>query len=240
MEKKGEEVIKFGVRAFEFIDNFRITEEKLLLERPTGILIVKKNSNEPITWTELYRIIAKVNEVINATSALIESLAEISKKEISLPSPTILSIKFSSPGVIKNKIDLGVAKILKVLLEKYQFWGLQKERYTTETRGIEIDNETKQLLRTIEVMREAVNFRIEAIESGIDQVLVDSLFYTVIKRALDIDELPSPLFEKNSLERGIINKRLLPAITELVAGDDPSIEVEIKDDDENEENNTRG
>jgi hypothetical protein len=50
-----------------------------------------------------------------------------------------------------------------------------------------------------------------------------------IKDSLNIKELPSPLFDSGSPESGILNEQLIPAAIELVAGDDPDIEVEVKE-----------
>jgi len=50
-----------------------------------------------------------------------------------------------------------------------------------------------------------------------------------LQRALGVRELPEQLFEDGSPEEGILNQRLLPAATDLAAGDDLDFDVEVED-----------
>ena len=114
---------------------------------------------------------------------------------------------------------------MKVALDKAQMWKLEKERAIKENRSKDLENS----LLEIEVLRNAVRFRREAIESGIPQPMANSLFGLVIMKALDIKELPDNLFESGSLESGILNDRLMPAALELEAGDAPNTIVEVQE-----------
>lgn len=225
---------RFGVRAFEFIAKYQIIKKEVAITRPTGIIIVKKFSKGDIFWGELYRILRKIDELMDASKSLLDSIAKIADIDIKLATPVLLSIKFSSPGEIQVKADLGIAEVIKLALQKAQLWKLEKDRYKAENRGKEIDNS----LREIEALRNAVRLRKEAIDSGIAENIADSLFYSTIMKALNVSQLPSPLFERNSLESGILTDRLLPAAAELKAGDDPDIEIEVKENssDESEKN----
>jgi hypothetical protein len=228
---------RFGVRSFEFIANHQISKDKLLLGRATSILIVRKTSETSIDWREFYRIMKKIDELIDASTTLLYSITEIVKRDIIFAPPVILSIKYGSPFGVQLNIDRSVADVVKVPLEKLQFWNLEKERYKMETRKLEIENVIREeelkekklenIMREIEVIRNAIRAGREVIALGISQQVADSLIVSVMN-TLNIKQLPSPLFEPGSLERGILTDRLLPAAAELVAGDDPEIEIKVK------------
>lgn len=220
-----ENQMRFGVRALEFIANYQISEEEIISARPTSLLILQRISEDDIDWRELYRIMTKINQLIDATMDLIFSIGKISNTKVKLVTPTISYIKFGSPGEVQVKIDLGVAETMKVALEKAQMWKLEKERFKKENRSKDLENSLLQ----IEVLRNAVKFRKEAIESGIPPHMANSLFGLTIMKALDIKELPDNLFELGSLESGILNDRLMPAALELEAGDAPNTKVEIQE-----------
>jgi hypothetical protein len=227
---------RFGVRAFEFIANYIISEEETIFARPTGLLVVTKKSEDGITWRELYRIMGKIDELIDSSAALLYSLGEIVKREVLIAPAIISSIQFGSPGGVKIKVDLDVVNITKVVIEKVQYWGLEKKKFKEEIRKQEIDNNRREIETTnfkTDALRNVIKLRKEAIESGIPKQVADSLLPWAMK-ALNIEQLPSPVFEPGSLEYGILKERLLPAAAELVAGDDPDIEVEVKEDSSDE------
>jgi hypothetical protein len=167
----------------------------------------------------------KINQLIDATSDLLDSIANIANRKVKFAPPVISSIKFGSPGDVQVKVDLGAAEVMKIALEKAQLWKLEKERFKSENRG----NDLKNSLLEIEVLRNAVKFRNEALESGLTQDLANSLFGLVIMKALNIEELPPNLFESGSLENGILTERLLPAALELVAGDASNMKVAVQE-----------
>ena len=191
--------------------------------RLTGRLTVKRTSETGLNWSELFRILSKVDELFAATDDLIYSLAELVHKPISLASPMVSSIKLGSPGDVQIKIDFGVAEIIKVVLEKLQFWRSQKRRFTAETRSTELQNANLE----IEHMRNALKLKREAEETGLSREVADAL----VNRALDVigvSEAPKSLFGSTSLEAGILKERLLPPAAELIAGDDPDFEVKVE------------
>ena len=77
----------------------------------------------------------------------------------------------------------------------------------------------------IEVLRNALNLRAEARTQGVKDNAIQALLDEPLKNALQVSELPANLFGDNSLERGILEERILPAAIELTNGDDPSYEV---------------
>lgn len=215
---------RFGIRAFEFIEKYQISKKETPFIRPTSILIVRKASEDGITWREIYRIMGKTNELIDASEVLLYSISKITNIDVKFSSTIILSMHCRSPFGVKLRIDGTIAEVIKVPLEKLQLWSLEKERYKEETRKIELEN----IMREIEIMRNAIRAGKEAIESGISQQMVDSLVMSIM-RGLNIEQPAPPLFEPGSLEKGILAERLLPAAAELIAGDDPDIEVEVKE-----------
>jgi hypothetical protein len=223
-KRRYENHFRFGLRALDFIANYLISKEDII-PRPTSLLIVQRNVGDNIDWEELYRMMTKINQLIEASSDLLDTVARISNRKLKLEKPFISSIKFGSPGDIQVKVDLGAAEVMKIALDKAQLWKLEKERFKLENRGKDIKNS----LLEIELIRNAVKLRKEVIESGISSDVANLLFGCVIKKALDIEELPDSLFESGSLETGILLDRLLPAALELVAGDAPNINVEIQE-----------
>ncbi len=218
-----ESFTRFGIRAIEFIAKFATTGPAPVPTRLTGVLTIKRTSESGLNWSELFRILSKVDELLAATDDLIYSLAELVRKPISLASPVVSSIKLGSPGDVQIKIDFGVAEIIKVVLEKLQFWGSQKRRFKAETRSTELQNANLE----IEHMRNALKLKREADDTGLSREVGDAL----VKRALHVigvSEVPESLFGPTSLEAGILKERLLPPAAELIAGDDPDFEVEVE------------
>ena len=84
----------------------------------------------------------------------------------------------------------------------------------------------------IEVTRNAIHLRREPAEEGIGRELVAELMRGPLQKALGVSELPEKLFEDGSLEEGIVQQRLLPAATDLLAGDDLDFDVQVEEDDE--------
>lgn len=48
-----------------------------------------------------------------------------------------------------------------------------------------------------------------------------------VKRVFNVTQLPPGLFDNGSPERSILSERVIPATTELVAGDDPDFDIEV-------------
>lgn len=150
-----DESTRIGTRAFEFIAKYRIIEEERLPPRRMGLLrIVRKDAGE-LDWANLFRILAKTNELLEATADLLIAIEDYAGLEIYLEKPKVTSMRFGSPGEIQIKVDFGIAEIIKVVAEKLQFWREQKEQFISETEKIKV--ETVNL--AIEAARNAIRLR---------------------------------------------------------------------------------
>lgn len=179
-------------------------------------------------WANLFRVLEKTDELLEAAQDLIITVDEIARTRIHPARPTLRSINFGSPGEAQIKVDFGVAEIIRVVVEKIQFWRDQKRRLRAETQQVEL--EIANL--AIEVARNAIHLRREPAEEGIGRELVAELMRGPLQKALGVSELPEKLFEDGSLEEGIVQQRLLPAATDLLAGDDLDFDVQVEEDDE--------
>ncbi len=221
--KHQDTITRMGLRAIEFVAKYRLVEEDILEFRLKGLLRVSKTPDGELEWREFYRVFAKVDELLDATGSLIYAVADYASTEITLAKPIIHSIRYGSPGETQIKIDFGVADIIRTVIEKIQFWGLEKKKFRQEDRKRELENANLE----IEVVRNAVNLRREILEQGLSEEVASEMM-APMRRVLGIKELPADSFSPESLERGILNDRLLPAATELVAGDDPDIDIEVE------------
>jgi len=114
-----------------------------------------------------------------------------------------------------------------------------KDRYRKEPKRTKKKNkiEEKRQLE-LEYRRNALKPKKETEESAPIPRRLSASLRKQLKDALDLKKLPRNLLGTGSPERGIIKNQLIPAAVELVAGDDPEIEVEVKENssDENENN----
>ncbi len=210
----------FGTRAFEFIAKYRFTEENVNTTRLTGVLQISREQDGILDWAHVYRVIDKTNELLEATDALIRSIDEVLDTKINIARPILMSIKFGSPGELQAKVDFGIADILKVLIEKLQYWSEDKRKYKEENRRRELEN----VNYSIEIARNAVNFRSEALEAGMTDEAIEAIMEPV-RSVFKVKKLPKNLFAMGTLERGVLTERVIPVVAELVAGDDPDFEV---------------
>jgi hypothetical protein len=219
-------LLRIGVRALQFIQTYKISKAEILISRPTGLLTVKKISGTFLSWKELYRILEKINELIGGSSELLNEVAKIIEiKEFKIIQPDVSSISFDSPFDIKINIDVNVAKILNVIF-KWCFLGkARKERYKETTKAIKEENK-KELLE-FEQRRNAINPKKESDEPDIPQDVSDSL-RKELEGVYKIKQLPSDLLAPGSYENGILRNQVFPPAEELIAGDDPEIEVAVK------------
>lgn len=218
---------RMGIRAFEFIAKYRIKEIPPAPRRTRSLRILRRDEGD-LYWANLFRVLEKTDELLKAAEDLVISIDEIVKAGVHPAAPQLSSINFSSPGEAQFKVDLGVAEIIKVLVDKLQFWRDQKRRYRAETDQVELENVNLR----IEIARNAINLRREAEEEGIGGQVIADLLNGPMQRALGVDELPPELFEEGSLEEGIVDQRLLPAGTDLVAGDDLDFDIQVDDEDD--------
>ena len=217
---------RMGVRAFEFIAKYRL-EEAPAAPRQTRVLKVLRMDEGNLYWANLFRVLEKTDELLEAAEDLVISVDEIVRAGVHPAPPTLTSMNFSSPGEAQIKIDLSVAEVIKVVIDKIQFWRDQKRRFRAETEQVELEN----VNLTIEIARNAINLRREADEEGISREVVAELLAGPLQRALGVSELPKELFEEGSLEEGIVDQRLLPAGTDLLAGDDLDFDIRVDEED---------
>ena len=213
---------KLGVRAFEFINNYQLEESEIVVARLTGVIRIYREKEGDIGWGDLFRILNENNKLIDGISTLIYTIDEILYTQIHLASPVLSSIKFGSPGELQTKVDLGIAEILKTLIEKFQFWKLEKKRYIEENRKKELENINYE----IDVIRNAINLRKEAKEAGITDEAIRVLLGALM-RVFNAKKLPEGLFDYGSLERAVLTERVLPPIAEIIAGDDPDFNMSV-------------
>jgi hypothetical protein len=222
-------LLRFGVRALEFIETYRISEPELLVSKSTGLLIVKKPSGKYLSWNELYRVLEKINELIEGSSELLREIAKnAGLKEFRIIQPDLSSISFDSPFDIAINIDIDVVKILIVIFSWCYLDKVRKGRYRETAGGIKNNNKlenNKQLLDS-ELRRNAINPKKESEEPDIPQEVSDSL-QEELKDIYKIKQLPSGLLDPGTYENGILKNQVFPAAVELIAGDDPEIEVTV-------------
>ncbi len=214
--------MKFGVRAFEFIAKYQLEEGETLAARLTGIIKIVREQEGDLDWGDLFRILSETNKLMDAISALIYTIDEVLDTKIHLARPVLSSIKFGSPGELQTKVDLGIAEILKTLIEKFQYWKLDKKRYIEENRRRELEN----INYGVDIVRNAINLRKEAKEAGMSDEAINAIL-DPIKTVFNAKQLPKGLFDDGSLERAVLTERVMPAIAELIAGDDPDFKITV-------------
>jgi hypothetical protein len=213
---------RLGVRAFEFLARNRLSEVEIDSQRLTGLFRITRLKETELEWSHIFRVLEKTDELLEAVTDLIYSFEFLADKEISVARPIISSIHFGSSGDAEIIIDFGIAEILKIIFEKLQFWRQEKQRYVAESRRVELENDNL----FIEAMRNAINLKKEGEEVGLSNDVVNAILEP-IQKILDLPHLPPNLFAPDSLESGIINARILPAATELLAGDDLDFDVDV-------------
>lgn len=223
-------LLRFGVRSLEFIETYRISEPGILVSKPTGLLIVKKLSGKYLSWDELYRVLEKINELIEGSSELLREIAKnAGLKEFNIIQSDLSSISFDSPFDIAINIDIDVVKILIVIFSWCYLDKVRKERYRKTAGGINNNNNkldnNNQLLDS-ELRRNAINPKKESEEPDVPQEVSDSL-QEELKDIYKIKQLPPGLLAPGSFESGILKNQVFPAAVELIAGDDPEIEVKV-------------
>jgi hypothetical protein len=222
---KENKVLCMGLRAFEFIAKYEESKRSEITIRPTGIIEVIREKEGTITWGTLFLVLSKTDELISAISEMLITINDELHTNIHFEETTLQSIEFGSPGGLTTKVDLGVAEILKTLIEKFQYWSLDKKRYIEENR----EKELKNVDLEIEVLRNALHLRREAFEEGLTTDAV-RVILDPIKKIFNRDKLPEELFDNGTLPRGILSERALPALAELLAGDDSDFKIDVVDD----------
>jgi hypothetical protein len=220
--RHGKDGTCLGLRALEFVDNYRL-EELAPSERQTGYVYISRVDDSDLSWENFFRVLTKIDELLGATHDMLLAINEVVDADLKIASPSIRSIRFGSPGKAEIKVDLGVAETLDVVLTKVQRWGMEKRRYSAETDQIELQN----INLKIEAIRKALQLKKELQAEGITFNIIAGLLGPPLQEALGIDELPEGIFDDDSPETAILYERILPASVELVAGDDLSFDIEI-------------
>ncbi len=234
--KHQEDSTRVGVRALEFVGKYRISDTKYDATRLSGKFFISRSTEEDIVWENLIRILSKSDEFLNAIADLLYSVRNLIGSDVRLASPVVESINFGSPGEAQIKVDFGIAELAKLVIEKLQFWSLDKRKYLAEVKKLEIENERAALDNkklalensnlTIDFLRNAINLT----KDIQDQTLVQSLIGGVkgiLRDIFKVRQLPLEAFETNSPELAILTKRVIPAGAELVGGDDPDFDITV-------------
>ena len=111
---------------------YQYLDDEIDIQRLRGLLKITRIIDGDLDWNEIYRVLEKTDELIDALSALMYTLDELIKSDVILASSVLSSIKFGSTGDAQIKIDFGIAEILRLITEKLQFWKLEKQRYRFE------------------------------------------------------------------------------------------------------------
>ena len=225
---------RIGLRATQFIANFQLAQEEVSLERLTAVFSLRRNADSPIDWIHLVRLLEKTTELIEATADLLYTIAEFTQSSITLARPQLESIRFASPGGAEIKIDFGIADIIRTVVDALTSLGLARKRYHAENDRIEIENQKAKLEKVnleLEIMGKAVHLAKEMQVAGISDDVSSRLIEGPLREVLHLERLPARLFEKDSVERGILEARILPAAAELVSGDDPNFEIAVTNND---------
>jgi hypothetical protein len=216
---------RLGVRALGYIANYRLTPNELDIQRLHGILRISRDKGGEIEWVSLYGILVKTDELLKALSDMYYALEDAIGVEINIASPLLKGITFGSPGSFELRIDFGIADTLKFLLElfdKIRFWGLEKKKMIAEVEAKELGNAQVKF----EIMRNVINFTKEVDDTELSSNAADCII-SLLPSIFDTKKLPKELFAPDSPEMGILKKRIFPATTELLAGDDPEYKIEV-------------
>ena len=228
------ESTRLGIRSMEFVAKYRIQPDEVEKLRAARILRVQRKLSGDLEWENIYGILERINELIHSASDLLYTLEDVYGVEVHIRRPLLKSIEFASPGDVQVKIDFGVAEIIRVVLEKMQFWGLQKRKLRAEVESQELNNEATALANAnlkMEILRNAVKTVKEAQDDGLKNAIIGEL-KKLLPSLLVSQNLLKDAFSPGSPEIGILSERILPASADLVAGDDADFEADVTDDKE--------
>jgi PilZ domain len=220
---------RLGMRAMEFLAKYRLHEVQREI-RTTKSLRIKRSEISDLDWDNIFGVLERVNEVIKSATDLFYILEDLYEIEINLARPQLEFIKFGSPGDTSIKLDFGIAEILRVLLEKIQFWGLQKRQLKAEIIGHELSNEAIRLANAntkIEMIRNAVKLSKEVDDAQLGENIANGI-KDLVPNILGVRRIKPETFSQGSPEKAILDERLIPASANLIAGDDTEYSVNIE------------
>jgi hypothetical protein len=235
-----EEATRLGVRAMEFVAKYRIQPEELEKVGSMRILRVRRKSKDGLEWNNVYGTLERINELIQSAADLMYTFEDVYGVPVYIRSSAVKSIAFGSPGDIQVKVDLGIAEVIRTVLDMVQFGGLQKRKLRAEIEAQELDNEAKNLANEnlkLEIIRNAVKTSKAIQETSLVEPIVNDL-KKLIPDILDAKDALKESFSPGSPELGILAERILPASVDLTAGDDADYEAEVTD--EEDEDNSKG
>jgi hypothetical protein len=212
-----------GVRATEFVANLMQVDEKIEGEWLTGLFSIYYGSKATKAWDDIHRVLDKANELLAATVDFLYSVDEVLECDLQLSRPRLQSMKSRFPGRVQLKIDIRVAEILNVIIEKLRVWGVDKRRQRAESGQMPLEIVNTQ----IEFLRKAVHPKKESPEPTVSDYVITEIQNSLLG-VFGLEILPPGLLDEGSPERGILEERILPAVAELLAGDDPDVKIDIQ------------
>ena len=213
---------RIGLRALEFISKYKMPDLVEVQELPSGLLRISRVKDGEIRWSDIYRLVAKTDELIKSAEDLLYTLEMIIGVEVQLSYPILQIMEFGSPDESVIKIDFGIAEILKVLFDNLIHWRTRKRRITAETRNQELQNTNLE----IEIMRNAIKLKKEVQEVDIAPVVANEI-KNLIPKLFNNTQAPKGLFDEGTPELAILEERILPAAAELSVGDDTDFNIEV-------------
>ncbi|MCL4367802.1 MAG: PilZ domain-containing protein [Actinobacteria bacterium] len=208
-----------GLRAFELLPRAALAA-KLPMSQLRGLLVLSREGPGEVAWVSLQNIISRADELTRAARDLLAAVRKAAGLEDIPSDPIVRKIEFGSPGSFELKIDLGVERIIRLVLEKIQFWREQKGELRAKVRSVEIANSLQQ----VELLRNAFALGKEIQDAPLTSALASAL-RGLCSQMLPGAKIPKSLFDSGTPERAILEHRLLPAALDITAGDDPSYNI---------------
>lgn len=236
-----EDNTRIGIRSIEFIAKFRIQPESDSL-REQGLLTITRDKEGDLDWEIFFNILDTTNQLMGSLADFLFAIGDASGQELHITRTVLDTIEFGSPGKANVNLDGNLAEIAKLIITFLVDKKLIKRRITAEventelqnleiaarTEGLRLSNENMK----IEVMRNALNLRAQVEETSVTNPIAEELKQQlpgILGLVKPLDDLLSP----GSPERAILDERIIPAMLELLAGDDPDFSAEVSTKEEN-------
>ena len=215
--------LRAGLRAFQHISAY--SEDRAIdMGARGGKFVLARTSEGELPWARFYSILSRTDELIAAVKDLRIALWAAGHSHVDVADPILRRINFASPGSFELKIDLGVEGLLRLILDKVQFWGLQKREMRAKVRSLELGNELQQL----EAVRNAFDLGRTIQNTPLAVELSEELRSLAIT-IMPGTKIPKGLFAPGTPEMAILEKRILPAALDMLAGDDLGYEATTSD-----------
>jgi hypothetical protein len=221
--KHTESLTLLGVRTTEYVASLVQVDEQKEAEWLKGLFSIYYGSKATKAWEDIYRVLDKATELLASTVDFLYSIDEVLECNLQLSRPRLQSMKSRFPGRVQLMIDVRVAEILLVIIEKLRVWGVDKRRQRAERGQMPLEIVNTQ----IEFLRRAVHPKKDAPELLVSEYIITEIQNSIMG-VFGLEVFPPGLLEEGSPERGILDERILPAITELLAGDDPDVKIDVQ------------